>query len=221
MLSADRIHSFGDSSAGSAVRAYTKSRSSIRINTANSVLITREQSCPVHIAGSARRLARSLMQRRRRLISCVVCSVSMFTSPAYDLRPRMRLTRSTPFPQLSQEFVGRHKERILMKDSTDDDHRMSPHNVNNEICAKLGQIVSAYDRVDGPVLAKPYIVCSRFILQQPIHAWSIFQSPFHMSDKANQWKVLFFRVLHDRFEQSQRLVLIESAIAKVRISPGE
>src|SRR5262245_62069299 len=98
---------------------------------------------------------------------------------------------------------------------------MSPHNVNNEICAKLGQIVRAYDRVDGPVLAKPYIVCSRFILQQPIHAWSIFQSPFHMSDKANQWKALFFRVLHDRFEQSQRLVLIESAIAKVRISPCE
>src|SRR5215510_4498496 len=121
MLSADRIHSFGDSSAGSAVRAYTKSRSSIRISTANSVLITREQSCPVHIAGSARRLARSLMQRRRRLISCVVCSVSMFTSLAYDLRPKCSASGFGPFPQVSQEFVGRHKKRILLEDSTNVD----------------------------------------------------------------------------------------------------
>jgi len=33
-----------------------------------------------------------------------------------------------------------------------------------------------------------------------------------MSDKANQGEVSF-EVLHDRFEQSHRLVLIESAIA--------
>src|SRR5215475_3294245 len=120
MLSADRIHSFGDLSAGSAVRAYTKSRSSIRINTANSVLITREQSCPVHIAGSARRLARSLMQRRRRLISCVVCSVSMLTSLAYDLRPRMRLTRSAVPAALAR--IRRETQRtVFLEDSTNVD----------------------------------------------------------------------------------------------------
>src|SRR5262245_9421657 len=42
MLFADRIHSLGDSSPGSVIRAYAKSRSSIRISTANSVFITRE-----------------------------------------------------------------------------------------------------------------------------------------------------------------------------------
>jgi hypothetical protein len=36
-----------------------------------------------------------------------------------------------------------------------------------------------------------------------------------MSDKANQGEVSF-EVLHDRFEQSHRLVLIESAIAQMR-----
>src|SRR5215468_5666601 len=149
MLSADRIHSFGDSSAGSAVRAYTKSRSSIRISTANSVLITREQPCPVHIAGSARRLVRSLMQRRRRLISCVVCSVSMFTSLAYDLRQRMRLTGSAPFPQLSQEFVGRHKERILVNDAADDDQWMGTHDIDNDIPSELCEIVRTDDGIEG------------------------------------------------------------------------
>ena len=36
-----------------------------------------------------------------------------------------------------------------------------------------------------------------------------------MSDKANQGEVSF-EVLHDRFEQSHRLVLIESVIAQMR-----
>jgi hypothetical protein len=36
-----------------------------------------------------------------------------------------------------------------------------------------------------------------------------------MSDNANQGEVSF-EVLHDRFEQSHRLVLIESAIAQMR-----
>src|SRR5215813_7776575 len=133
MLSADPIQSIGDSSAGSAVRAYTKSRSSIRINTANSVLISREQPCPVHIAGSARRLARSLMQRRRRLISCVVCSVSMFTSLAYDLRPKCSASGFGPFPQISQEFVGRHKNGFVLEDATDHNQRMRSHDILNSV----------------------------------------------------------------------------------------
>src|SRR5262245_54257105 len=149
MLSADRIHSFGDSSAGSAVRAYTKSRSSIRINTANSVLITREQPCPVHIAGSASRLARSLMQRRRRLISCVVCSVSMFTLSGLRSSTEDALTSSAPFPQLSQEFVRRHKKRILLEDAADDYQRMGPHDINNNISSKLCEIISTDDGIEG------------------------------------------------------------------------
>src|SRR6516165_1777289 len=72
MPSADRSHSRRDSFAGSVIRAYAKSRSSILIRTADSVLITRERSCPVHIAGNARSLTKSLKQRRRRLVSCVV-----------------------------------------------------------------------------------------------------------------------------------------------------
>jgi hypothetical protein len=38
-----------------------------------------------------------------------------------------------------------------------------------------------------------------------------------MSDKANEWKPLPFSFLHDVREQSQRFVLIEPAIAEMRI----
>src|SRR5215472_819796 len=136
MLSAERSHSLGDSSAGSVIRAYAKSRSSIRTSTANNVLIIREQSCPVHIAGNARRLAMSLMQCRRWLISRVVCSVSMSTSRGLRSLIELRLTGSAPFLQLSQEFVRRHKERVLLEDSTDYDHRMRSHNINKDVSAE-------------------------------------------------------------------------------------
>src|SRR5215471_14946997 len=195
MLSADRIQSLGDSSAGSAVRAYTKSRSSIRISTANSVLITREQPCPVHIAGSARRLVRSLMQRRRRLISCVVCSVSMFTSLAYDLRARMRLTGSAPFLQLSQEFVGSHKKRILLENAADDYQRMGPHDINYNISSELCEIVRTDDRVEWALELQPQIVRTRLIFQQVVNARSVFQRPLHMGNKPNKREPVLFRLL--------------------------
>lgn len=41
-----------------------------------------------------------------------------------------------------------------------------------------------------------------------------------MGNKPNQREPLLFSVLHDPFEQSQRLVLIELAFAQVCISPA-
>ena len=57
------------------------------------------------------------MQRRRRLISWVVFSVSMLTSLAYYVRPSMRLTGPAAFPQLSQKFARMDEERVLLEDS--------------------------------------------------------------------------------------------------------
>src|SRR5262249_9508342 len=71
--------------------------------------------------------------------------------------------------QLSQKFVGRHKERVLLEDSTNDNQRMRSHDIHNELAAKLGEIVSTYDRVDGSLLTNPYSVCPRFVLEQIIH----------------------------------------------------
>jgi len=40
---------------------------------------------------------------------------------AYDFLPKCNASGFAPFPQLSQEFVGRHKKRILLEDSTNVD----------------------------------------------------------------------------------------------------
>jgi hypothetical protein len=89
-------------------------------------------------------------------------------------------TESAAFLQFSQEFVGRHKERILLNDAADDGQRMGPHDVDNDIPAKLCEIVCADDWVEWTLLTKPQVVRPGLVLQQVATARSVFQSPLHM-----------------------------------------
>jgi len=49
--------------------------------------------------------------------------------------------------QLLYELVRRYIERILLKDPTDNNHRMCTHDVDNDLPAKLGEIVRSYHGV--------------------------------------------------------------------------
>ena len=60
------------------------------------------------------------------------------------------MLRGAAFAQLPQELIRRNKEGVLLQDATNDDHRMGPHNVHDNIPAKLGEIVYSYDRVFIP-----------------------------------------------------------------------
>ena len=77
---------------------------------------------------------------------------------------------------------------------------MSPHDVYNKVPAKLGEIVSTYDWVDRTILAKPDIICPCFVLQEIINPWSIFQGPFRVGDKPNEWEPLLFSVPYHLLE---------------------
>jgi len=66
-----------------------------------------------------------------------------------------------PLSQLPQEFVRRNEEGVLLEDSADDDHRVGPHDVDDDLPAKLGEIVDSYDRVLVP---GQNIVQSRLVL---------------------------------------------------------
>ena len=56
------------------------------------------------------------------------------------------MTRS-PFPQLAQEFVGRHEERVVLEDAADDDHRVRAQDVHDDIGTEPGQIVGSADGI--------------------------------------------------------------------------
>ena len=83
------------------------------------------------------------------------------------------------FAQLPQELIWRNEERVLLKNTSNNDHRMSPYNVNNNVPAKLGESVRSYDRV---FIARQNIVQPRLVFDQVIHTRPIFQGPFHMGN---------------------------------------
>ena len=60
------------------------------------------------------------------------------------------MVRGAACAQFPQELIRRHKEGVLLEDAANDDHRMGPHNVNDDPPAKLGEIVYSYDRVFIP-----------------------------------------------------------------------
>jgi hypothetical protein len=80
------------------------------------------------------------------------------------------LTGFGSFPQPSQEFVERHKERILVNDAADDDQWMGPHYIRNDISAKLSEIVSANDGVKWALETEPHVLRSSLSFQQVSNA---------------------------------------------------
>ena len=51
------------------------------------------------------------------------------------------MVRDAAFTQLPQEHIRRHKEGVLLEDAANDNYRMGPYHVNDDIPAKLGEIV--------------------------------------------------------------------------------
>jgi len=90
------------------------------------------------------------------------------------------LAHPAAFSQLSQEYLGRHKERVLLQDSTDYDLGMRAHDVHNDVSAKLCKIIYADNRV-----LERHNIRTRLIFQQAVHAGSVFESPLQVRNKTN------------------------------------
>src|SRR5580704_5987498 len=95
---------------------------------------------PLQTAGRAATLTRSLMQRRRRMISSAGCTVG---PPMLDRRRGWHRLGGSPFAELTEKFLRRYKERILQENGSDHNHRMRPHDINHRPSAKLSKIVHA------------------------------------------------------------------------------
>src|SRR5918992_3603247 len=74
-------------------------------------------------------------------------------------------------PQLAQKLVRGDEERVLLEDAAEDNHRVSPHDVDDDIGPELGEIVHADDRVS--IVAGQKIVQPGLVLDQVIHARSV------------------------------------------------
>src|SRR5712671_6022016 len=143
------------------------------------------------MAGRLRTPSKSLMHDLRRLISAAVCSISN-----YVVRSSMGalVLCSVAFAQLAQELIRRNEEGVLLERSADDNHRMRPHDVDNDFPAKLGEMVRSSDRIAVP---RQQVVQPRLVLEQVVDARAILQCPFHVGDQPGQWEMLFSAVFED------------------------
>src|SRR5262249_59901328 len=111
-----------------------------RTATSSSVVAIRDASCPVHIAGSARTLTRSLMQRRSRKVSLIAPFVLTSAHPPSEPWKFPAEDRLHPpaLTQLAQEPRGWHEERLLLENGADDDRRIGAHGADaNSLAAGL------------------------------------------------------------------------------------
>jgi hypothetical protein len=120
------------------------------------------------------------------------------------------------FTQLPQELVRGNEERVLLEDAADDDHRVGPHDVDNDLPAKLGEIVDSYDRV---LISRQNIIQPRLVLHQVVDARSIFEGPFHVRDQPSEREPLLSAAVEDLLDQREHPVLIEVTIAQISASP--
>jgi hypothetical protein len=117
----------------------------------------------------------------------------------------------------SQELLRRHKERILMENASDDDHRMRPHDVNHRVSSKFREMVCADDRI---VMATPHVINSRFEFDELVDVGWIFNRPVHAADNAAERKPSLGVAAGQLLERLQHSILIEASIAKVGFGVG-
>src|SRR5882762_1192141 len=115
----------------------------------------------------------------------------------------------SPFAKLAQELLRRYKERILLEDAADDDHRMRPHDVDDRVSTKFRKIVHADDRI---VVATPHIIYTRFELDEIVDVRSTFGRPIHVADNATERKSSLGVAAGKLLEHLQHPILIEADV---------
>src|SRR5580692_4133292 len=111
----------------------------------------------------------------------------MFLSHAH-VKPPLSAAGRPPGPPLAnftQELFGRHKKWIVLKNATDDDHGMRPHDVNHRVSSKFRQIIGADH---GIVVAAPYIIHTGFEFDEIVHVRPAVSGPFHVANDAAERK---------------------------------
>jgi hypothetical protein len=105
----------------------------------------------------------------------------------------------------------------VLKKAADDDHGMRPHDVNHRVSTKFREIVGADH---GIVVALPYIIDTRFELNQVIHVRPAVSGPFHVANDAAERKTTVSVAARQLFEKRQHPVLIEVTVTKICFGVG-
>jgi hypothetical protein len=104
-----------------------------------------------------------------------------------------------------------------LKNAADDDHGMRPHDVNHGVSPKFREIVGADH---GIVVAAPYIIHTRFKLDQVVHVRPAVNRPIHVANDAAERKATVRVAARQLLEKLQQPVLIEVTLPKICFGAG-
>src|SRR5258705_13702104 len=122
--------------------------------------------------------------------------------------------RRSSVAHLTKKLLRRHIEWILLKDAADDDGRMRPHDVDHGVTAESAQVVRANHRI---VVTSPQIVDARLEFNELVDVRSTICPPVHSADDATERKPVGRVTAGELLEYLQHPMLIEAAVAKVRV----
>src|SRR6266850_2740394 len=122
--------------------------------------------------------------------------------------------RRSSFAHLTKELLRRYIEWILLKDAANDDDRMRPHDVDHRVTAESAQVVRANYRI---VVTIPQIVDARLEFNELVDVRSTLCPPVHSADDATERKPVVRVTAGELLEYLQHPMLIEAAVAKVRV----
>jgi hypothetical protein len=105
----------------------------------------------------------------------------------------------------------------VLKNAADDDHGMRPHDVNHCVSSNVREIIGADHSI---VVAAPYIVHTRFELDEIVHMRSTPSRPCHAANDAAEWKTTVCVAARQAFEKLQHLILIEATVTKICFGIG-
>jgi hypothetical protein len=105
----------------------------------------------------------------------------------------------------------------VLKYAAYDDHGMRTHDVNHGVSSNFREIVGANHDI---VVAPPYIVHSRFELDQVVHMRPAVSRPFHVANDAADWKSPASITARQLLEKLEHPVLIEVTVTKICFGVG-
>jgi len=105
----------------------------------------------------------------------------------------------------------------VLKNAADNDHGMRPHDVYHRVPSHFREIVGADH---GIVVAAPYIIYTRFELNQVVQVRRAISGPLHVANDAAERKAAVPVAARQLLEKPQQPVLIEVTVAKICFEVG-
>jgi hypothetical protein len=139
--------------------------------------------------------------------------IPVLEEPVLPLSPAPLMISTSQF---IEKFFGWNIKRIFLQHSADDHLWVCAHDVHDDGRAELVEVVGAYDDV---IVIRQKFVESGLIFDEVVNPWQVFERPLHVGPKPGHAEASGAAFLENVLNQRQHRILIEAALAQIRVFP--